>query len=155
MRLLTLCCVALFFAALSACTHLIIENPVLSEMPQARDDAALVYFFKRGSYYNYAKNHYVFDNGEFLGAVKDGSFFFANLAPGVHDFRCLKMRLRAGQTYYLVVGDGYEYEVGKNLDSASDREYTVGTCSSVFFPMSPEIAQPTIANLTYTIVRRE
>ncbi len=154
MRLLTLSCAAPFLAILSACTPLIVEYPVLNEMPQARDDAALVYFFKRSSYHNTARNHHVFNNGEFLGAVKDGSFFFAHLASGIHDFRCLKMGLRAGQTYYLVVGDGYEYQVGKNPDSASEPEYTFGPCASVFFPMSPEIAKPIIANLTYTIVQR-
>lgn len=99
MRLLTLCCAAPFFAALSACAKMVVEYPVLNELPQARDDAALVYFFKTGSYYNRARNRYVYVDGGFLGSVKEGSFFFAHIEPGVHNFSCLVIEVEAGQTY--------------------------------------------------------
>ena len=70
MRLLTILCAEPLIAALSACTNMIIEYPVLREIPKAGDDTALVYFFKAGSYYNRAKNYYVYVDGGFLGAVK-------------------------------------------------------------------------------------
>jgi len=121
-------------------------------MPQARDDAALVYFFKRSSYYNYARNNYVFDNGEFLGAVKDGSFFFAHLAPGKHDFRCLKMGLLASQTYYLE--NTLHQPPGIYAGNQS-----VGRLRKLVEPrftwVSPEHAAEIIPNLTYTIVRND
>lgn len=155
MRFLTLCCAAPFCAALCACTHLTIENPVLSEMPQARNDAALVFFFKRSQRYNQARKYYVYDGDEFLGAVNDGSFFFVHLAPGIHNFPCLKLGLNAGLTYYLVVGEGYQYDVDRNLDFASDREVALGNCPPLFSPTPPEYAQMVIANLSYTIIRKE
>lgn len=155
MRLLTLCCAAPFFATLSACTHLTIENPVLDEMPQATDDAALVFFFKRSHRYNQARKHHVYDGGEFLGAVKDGSFFFVHLAPGIHDFPCLKLGLNAGLTYYLVVGEGYQYDVDKSLDFATDRQSALSNCPPLFSPIPAEYAQPIIAHLSYTIIRKD
>ena len=75
---------------------MVVEYPVLNELPQAKDDAALVYFFKTGSYYNRARNRYVYVDGGFLGAVKEGSFFFAHIEPGVHNFSCLVIEVEAG-----------------------------------------------------------
>ncbi len=47
MRLTMIFLTASLFSILSACAKLIIEYPILKEMPQAREDSALVFFFKR------------------------------------------------------------------------------------------------------------
>ena len=152
MRLLTLCCAAPFFAALSACAKMVVEYPVLNELPQARDDAALVYFFKTGSYYNRARNRYVYVDGGFLGAVKEGSFFFAHIEPGVHNFSCLVIEVEAGQTYYLE--NTLHQPPGIYAGNQS-----VGRLRKLVEPrftwVSPEHAAEIIPNLTYTIVRND
>ncbi len=152
MRLLTLLCVVPFLATLSACARLIVEYPVLYEIPHARDDAALVYFFKAGSYYNRARNYHVYMNGSFLGAVKEGSFFFAHIEPGVHNFSCLELKVEAGRTYY--VENALYQQPGFYLGNrpASRLRKLV---EPKFSWVSPARAADTIPNLTYTIVRHD
>ncbi len=149
MRLPIILLAALLFSMLSACAKLTVEYPILQEMPQAKADSALVFFFKRDPGYRQARKYYVYDDGELLGAVKDGTFFFVRLVPGKHNFHCLTIGLHSGLTYYLVVGDGQVYEVDKKLEI-----YSARNCTSVFAPISQEKAQPIIANLTYTIISR-
>ena len=152
MRLLTLCCAAPLIATLSACAKLIVEYPVLYEVPQARDDAALVYFFKAGSYYNRARNYHVYMNGSFLGAVKEGSFFFAHIEPGVHNFSCLELEVEAGQTYYVenTLHQPPGFYMGNKPVSRLRK-----LVEPRFSWVSPARAADTIPNLTYTIVRHD
>lgn len=168
-------------AALSACVQLIIENPVLSEMPQARNDAALVYFFQpdsRHSHYRFSKNQfrysyvYVYDDDsdEFLGGLKPGSFFSVNFVPGAHNISCLAINLEAGQTYYLERGlelgainyVRFSTSVTKDPDTIDPRVHSDGKrlftvrmdlCHPKFVAVTPEYAKLIIASLTYTIVK--
>lgn len=150
MRLLTILCAAPLIAALSACTNMIIEYPVLREIPKAGDDTALVYFFKAGSYYNRAKNYYVYVDGGFLGAVKEGSFFFTHLEPGVHNFSCLELKIEAGKTYYV---ENTLYQQSGFYVSNKPASRIHKLIEPRFTWVSPARAADTLPNLTYTIIR--
>lgn len=152
MRFLIILCAAPLIAALSACTNMIIEYPVLREIPKAGDDTALVYFFKAGSYYNRARNYHVYMNGSFLGAVKEGSFFFAHIEPGVHNFSCLELEVEAGKTYYVenTLHQQPGFYVGNKPVSRLRK-----LVEPRFSWVSPARAADTIPNLTYTIVRHD
>ncbi|MCH7509116.1 MAG: hypothetical protein IIB68_04675 [Proteobacteria bacterium] len=152
MRLLTPLCAALLLVALPACVNRIVEYPPLPEQPQARDDAALVYFYRpdyhdHSSYHHHKRKNYEYvdDDGEFLGAVAEGSFFFAHVKPGTHNFSCLKIEIEAGQIYYLENYNGYRRNSWDPLI----------LCPPKFVLRSADYAQPIVGGLTYTKVRKE
>lgn len=175
LRLLTLCCAAAFFATLSACgvTGPIIENPVLDELPQVRNDAALVYFFRLDSRTNsrYKRYLYVYDDygdaEDFLGGVQAGTFFFVHVLSGTHNFSCLEIELEPGQTYYLeqniatqsgilLTPSGNLRDPRINVDPKRlMRRAPIDLCPPKFVAVKPEYAQPIIESLTYTIVKKD
>ena len=173
MRLLTLCCAAPFFAALSACgvTAPIIEYPVLDELPEARNDAALVYFFQPDYRHKGTSKRYRYvygdDGDDFLGGLKPGSFFFVNFVPGTHNFSCLEIDLEAGQTYYLERGLNTQSGIlltspRQAIDPRVHLDFKrlalqepIDLCPPNFVAVKPEYAQPIITNLTYTIVKKD
>ncbi len=160
MRTLTLLFFMTLLATLSGCVNRIIKNPELSELPEARNDAALVFFFKPNNHDHSVYHHhdrsyyeYVKDEDDFLGAVTEGSFFFAFVTPGEHEFSCTPVDLDAGQTYYL---EHYVAYVRIHLDATvtMSREPLL-LCPPQFVERTTEYARPIIADLSYTIVSME
>lgn len=129
---------------------MIIEYPVLSEIPKAGDDTALVYFFKTGSHYNRAKKYHVYVNDGFLGAVKEGSFFFTHIEPGVHNFSCLELKIEAGKTYYV---ENTQYGQSGFYVSNKPASRINKLIQPRFTWVSPARAADILPDLTYTIIR--
>ncbi len=161
MRFLTPLCAALLLAALSGCVNLIVENPTLNEIPQTKNDEALVYFFKsnkhdHSTFHHHDRNYYEYvkDDGNFLGAVTEGSFFFDYVAPGEHEFSCTTIELEAGQTYYLEHYVAYG-RIRTDYPKGPAGDQPLLLCPLQFVLRSPKYAQPIIAELTYTIVRKD
>ncbi len=174
MRFHTLLSAVLLFSMLGACgaPGPIIEYPVLNELPQVRDGAALVYFFYPNNRHDprYSRYFFIFDDHgdaeSFLGAVTEGSFFFVNFVPGTHNFSCLEINLEAGQTYYLSVRNSQTVNDLISKDTIRDprvrfdkkrfmRSAPIDLCPPSFVALTPEYAQPIIAELTYTVVKKE
>lgn len=171
MRILALFCVAPLLTMLAACVTVSVEYPELDELPQVREDAALVYFFKVRSRHNKGGNIHVHDNCEYLGAVTEGSFFFAHVTPGLHYFSGLEIDVEAGKTYYLEnishesdanifphgpsLPVGLYYDYPRRVHVAKEGVAKLEKSEHMFVQVPPELAQLIVGELTYRIVKIE
>jgi len=142
---------------LGACVNMVEEHPTLDKMPSARNDAALVYVFKPMQYdhsqYNHQNRPYytdIKDDKRFLGSVTEGSFFFVHLDPGSYKLACLDIDLKAGQTYYL---ENYVAYVRTHIEGRKREPLLL--CPPMLVVRSAEYSKPIIADLTYTVVKKE
>lgn len=161
--------VVVLMISVPACVTVSVEYPVLDEIPLARSDVALIFFYKTEDNHYENRYHYVYDNGQYLGAVKEGSFFFSYVEPGKHNFSCYKADFRAGQTYYLEniylhPLDIYEPQmimVSGNAIHANTPISGVmvdGLTKHVgyrFVPVSPSVAQTSLVDLKYATINIE
>lgn len=111
-------------------------------LPSVQPDHGLVYFFRESSFKGAAIQYDVRDNGNVIGALQSGTYFFENATPGKH-----------------VYSAKTEAENDVTVDVAPGKTYYVqGTISMGFFAGHPHLkvadpaeAQAALAKLDYAV----
>lgn len=76
--------------------------------PEVHPEKGLVYFFRESRFVGGGVSFNVRDNGEVIGALKNGTYFFHYVEPGEHVFsarteveRERAIQIEAGKVYYI------------------------------------------------------
>jgi len=99
----------LMLALLGGCvTGTIQETKVY---PEPEPGKGLVYFFRERKMAGGAVAYNIQENGEVIGAIKNGTYFFVQATPGTHTYsasteatKSRTIEVEAGQTYYIECG---------------------------------------------------
>ncbi len=103
--------VCLFAILLGSCVN--VETIQHHTLPQVRPDKALIYFYREGRFEGSAVGYHIFESGQELGSMRNGSFFHIYAVPGEHIYElhvplssAIQRRINvvAGKTYYLQIG---------------------------------------------------
>lgn len=77
-------------------------------MPTVQPDKGLVYFYRESSFKGAAIQYDVRDNGDVIGALQSGTYFYENATPGQHTYSSkteasseVTLNVEAGKTYYV------------------------------------------------------
>jgi hypothetical protein len=136
-RISALGCAALLMGGCAGMTRST-EHPT----PSIQPDHGLVYFFRESSFKGGAIQYDVRDNGNVIGALQSGTYFFENATPGKHTYSA-KTEAESDVTIDVAAGQTY---------------YVQGTISMGFFAGHPHLkladastAQPALAKLDYAV----
>ncbi len=76
--------------------------------PTVQADHGLVYFYRESHFGGAAIQYDVRDNGNVIGALQSGTYFFENATPGKHTYSAkteaesdVSIDVEAGKTYYV------------------------------------------------------
>jgi hypothetical protein len=102
----------LLFIALftGACTS--VQYSQLEELPSAKEDKALVFFYREAKFAGSAVSYYINEGDESeknrIGALKNGTFFYVYEEPGTYEFWAkteakdsVTLDCKAGEVYYV------------------------------------------------------
>lgn len=77
-------------------------------VPTVQPDHGLVYFYRESHFLGAAIQYEVRDNGNVIGALQSGTYFFENATPGEHTYSSkteaktdVTIDVEAGKTYYV------------------------------------------------------
>lgn len=79
--------------------------------PEVREDKGLVYFYRERKFVGAAISYNIKENGEIVGAIANGTYFFLFVDPGTHTYTAATeastsrtLEVEAGKTYYVECG---------------------------------------------------
>lgn len=111
-------------------------------MPTVQPDHGLVYFYRESHFGGAGIQYDIRDNGEVIGALQSGTYFFENATPGKHTYSA-KTEAESDVTVDVAAGKIY---------------YVQGSISMGFFAGHPhlkvtdqEAAQAALAKLDYAV----
>lgn len=85
-----------------------VQKQSLNELPQVQSEKGLVYFYREKAFVGGGMSYYVCENGEKLGALQSGTFFFVEPEPGLHIYTAktetenkVTLEIEKGKTYYI------------------------------------------------------
>lgn len=96
---------------LSSCVN--VETLQRHSLPQPLPNKALIYFYREGRFEGSAVGYHIFEAGQELGSMRNGSFFYVYATPGGHIYELhvplsspiqRRVTVAAGKTYYLQGG---------------------------------------------------
>ena len=77
-------------------------------MPTVQPDHGLVYFYRESHFGGAGIQYDIRDNGDVIGALQSGTYFFENVTPGKHIYSAkteaesdVTVDVKAGETYYV------------------------------------------------------
>ena len=93
-------------AFMSGCAS--VSRQATNIYPEAKPDKGLVYFFRERKFVGGAISYNVKENGNIIGAIGNGTYFFMFADPGSHSYSASTeatssrtLDIEAGKTYYI------------------------------------------------------
>ena len=97
-------------------------------MPTVQPDKGLVYFYRESSFKGAAVQYDIRDNGDVIGALQSGTYFYEYATPGQHTYSSktevtseVNLNIEAGKTYYIKGSVGFGFVAARpKLEIVSD-----------------------------------
>jgi len=115
-------------AMLTGCAS--VSRQTTNVFPEPNPDKGLVYFFREKKFKGMSISYNVKENGQVVGALANGTYFFVFADPGKHSYTASteasstrSLDIEAGKTYYIEAGVEMGLFTGRpSLKIASDVE---------------------------------
>ena len=106
MRSMRLAVVAISTLLIAGCASVRFED--LLNLPEAKEDQALVYFYRDSAFMGAALTYEVLEEEHLIGVLRSGTFFYTYSEPGRRTYwghttirKSLVLEVAAGETYFI------------------------------------------------------
>ncbi len=112
--------VSICFIVLVGCSSSALMTHDVPQFPEPGDGKGMVFFYRPSAFTGAAISYDVFSGTQKIGGVKNGTYFYTEVDPGMHEFwakteakKNIIIAVDANKKYYVKCGVGFGLFVGR------------------------------------------